>query len=207
MKRVFRRWRLTCAALSCALAIESAGAHQLVLTTGYANSREPQTGSSIDASHPLFRAGGGYAAGIRVDLEPPRVPILFGPSFLFWNNLTGDPDPNANASYFQIELGGRVAFRTRTVPTFYAGAGVGYTVSHGEVVAKVSGAKQDFDGNFPTALLQVGTKTRSTEGLNLLAEIAFQFGLDDPPGHEAVGPASVWMIQIGVALDLLAGSP
>lgn len=186
-------------------AVMPAHAHQLVLTTGYANSRTPKTGPEIDPSHRPFRAGGGYAFGIRMDLDAPRRPILFGPSFLFWNNQTGDPDPNANANYFQIELGGRISLRTRTVPLLYAGIGAGYTLSHGESVAKLDGSKLTFDGDFPTASLHFGVKSPSSTGLSILAEGSYHFGLDKPRGRQSVGPASAWLVQIGVGLDLLVG--
>jgi hypothetical protein len=178
-------------------------AHQLVLTTGYANSRTPSTGTDIDATNPPFRSGGGYTAGIRVDVQPPTRPLLFGPSFLFWNNQTGDPDPNANANYFQIELGGRFSLRTRTSPTLYAGVGAGYTLAHGEVVAKVDGSKTTYDGSFPTGSVHFGAKTASHDGISVLAEGSYQFGLEKPRGRQAVGPAKAWLIQIGVGFDIL----
>lgn len=183
----------------------SAQAHQLVLTTGYANSRTPETGPEIDANRKPFRAGGGYAFGIRMDIEAQQRPIVFGPSFLFWNNQTGDPDPNADANYFQIELGGRASLRTRTLPALYAGVGAGYTLSHGESVAKLDGSKLTFDGEFPTASFHFGVKSPSSTGLSILAEGSYHFGLDQPSGRQSVGPASAWLVQIGVGFDLLVG--
>ncbi|MBU1983025.1 hypothetical protein KJ815_01315 [bacterium] len=187
-------------------AVPSAQAHQLVLTTGYANSRTPETGTEIDVHNPPFRAGGGYAVGIRIDVEPPTRPIMFGPSFLFWNNLTGDPDPYADASYFQIELGGRLSARTRTLPTLYTGIGAGYTVSHGEKVAKLDGMKETFDGSFPTGSFHFGVKSHNQSGLSIVAEGSYHLGLDKPRGRQAIGPASAWLVQIGIGLDLLVGS-
>ncbi|MFZ5433804.1 MAG: hypothetical protein ACOZB3_08535, partial [Calditrichota bacterium] len=172
-------------------------------TTGYANSRTPEVGHDIDSGNRPFRAGSGYAVGIRVDVEPPHRPLMFGPSFLFWNNVTGDPDPNANANYFQIELGGRISSRTRTNPSLYAGVGAGYTLSHGEVVAKLDGSKQTFDGDFPSASVHFGFKSKNDSGLSLLGEGSFHFGLGEPRGRLAVGPAKAWLIQIGVGFDLL----
>lgn len=178
-------------------------AHQLVLTTGYANSRTPSVGPGIDEHHPLFRAGSGYAFGTRVDVDSPSRRVVFGPAFCFWNNLTGDPDPNANANYFQIELGGRVAARTRTIPSLYAGVGAGYTLAHGEVVELADGRKQTFDGEFPTGSLHFGVKSASPNGLAIIAEGSFHFGLEKPQRRLAVGPAAAWVVQIGVGFDLL----
>lgn len=192
---------LLLAGILCALPAVSA--HQLVLTTGYANSRTPQTGPGIERHPPLFRAGSGYAFGTRVDVVSPTRRVVFGPAFFFWNNLTGDPDPNANANYFQIELGGRVSLRTRSIPSLYAGAGAGYSLAHGEVVRLVDGSKRSFDGEFPSASLHFGVKSANPNGLAVIAEGSYHFGLEDPSRRLAVGPASVWVIQIGIGFDLL----
>ena len=174
---------------------------QIVATTGYANSRRPDApeGGSVDS---YFDAGGGYAVGVRVDVD--RELFWFGPSFLFWNNLTGDPHHNYNSNYFQIELGGRLSARTRTIPSLYGGIGLGYTVAHGEVVPKFEefGGELDFDGEFPTASIHVGARTPSkTHGIAILAEASYHVGLDTPTGDRAIGPAQAWLIQIGVGFD------
>jgi len=180
-------------------------AHQLVLMTGYANSRTPETGPGVDSRHSPFRAGGGYAFTVRADVDSRNRRFWFGPSLAFWNNLTGDPDPNANSSYLQLEFGGRLFVRTRSVPSLYGGVGAGYTFSHGEVIAKVDGSKQTFDGDFPTASVHFGVKSPGTTGLSVIAEGSYHFGLDQPTGRLAVGPAKAWLVQIGIGLDMLLG--
>ena len=180
-----------------------ARAHQLVLGVGYANSGEPEHGK--DLSSDIFDPGGGYAFSTRVDLQ--RQNFVFGPSFTFWNNLTGDPDPNSNASYLQLELGGRAGLRTRTIPEVYGGVGLGYTFAHGEFVPKFFGSKETFDGDFPTGSVHFGVKTPSrTYGVGLIGEASYHFGLDMPRGRDSVGPAKAFVIQIGFAFDIrLAG--
>jgi hypothetical protein len=178
-------------------------AHQLVLTAGYANSRRPETGSALLPNSP-FGSGGGWAAGIRVDIMPPQKPVMFGPSFLYWNNMTGDPDPNSVSRYFQIELGGRLSARTRTVPSLYGGMGVGYTFAHGTHEGVET--KEEFDGDFPTGSLHFGVKSLTQTEITVVAEGSFHFGLDDPSGRYSIGPAKAWLVQIGVGFDMLIGS-
>lgn len=181
-----------------AIFCKPAYAHHLVLSTGYANSQSPQTGIEVDRNS--FRSGGGYAFSTRMDIEKRNFWI--GPSFTFWNNLTGDPDPNANASYFQIELGGRLLYRTHTIPSLYGGVGVGYTFAQGQIKPKYVGDKEEFDGDFPTGSLHFGLKTPSqTTGLGFVAETSYSFGLDDPRGVRSIGPAKAWMISIGILFD------
>ncbi len=185
--------------LALILGAARADAHQLVASVGYANSSTPEHGSGV--SDYVFDAGGGYAAGLRVDLEKPH--FWFGPAFTFWNNLTGDPDPNANSSYFQAELGGRISARTHTIPAIYGGVGAGYTFSHGEFVPKFFGGKETFDGEFPTGSVHFGVKSPSqTYGLGLIAEASYSFPLGKPGGELAVGPARAFLIQIGFAFDI-----
>ena len=142
-----------------------------------------------------------------MDLE--REYFWFGPAFTFWNNLTGDPNPNANSSYFQAELGGRISARTSTVPSFFGGVGAGYTFSHGEFVPRYHGAKETYDGDFPTGSAHVGVKTPSrTYGIGLIGEASYHFGLAEARGRDSVGPARAFVIQIGFAFDIrLAGDP
>jgi hypothetical protein len=194
---------LWAAALFVALSA-SAQAHQLVLTAGYANSRRPDTGPALSPNSP-FQSGGGWAAGIRVDIMPPEKPVMFGPSFLYWNNLTGDPDPNSRARYFQIELGGRLSVRSRTVPTLYGGVGAGYTFAHGTHEPRWVGTKEEFDGDFPTGSVHFGIKSQTRTEVTVVAEGSFHFGLDHSSGRNSVGPAKAWLVQIGVGFDMLIG--
>ncbi|MBI5059555.1 hypothetical protein HZB60_07245 [candidate division KSB1 bacterium] len=190
------------------LCVELASAHDLVLSTGYANSGTPRVGSGVSQRNKPFRAGGGYAVGARADIESQQRNFMFGPSFLFWNNLTGDPDPNANASYMQIEFGGRFSARTRAYPCLYAGVGAGYTFAHGELKQKVFDPlpKQEYDGDFPTASVHAGFKTpTANDNLGLVGEFSYHFGLDDPSGRRTVGPARAFLIQIGLAFGIRAG--
>jgi hypothetical protein len=194
-------------AAGLAVATLPAGAHQFVLTTGYANSGTPDVGHGIDASHPPFGAGGGYAIGIRTDIYAPRSPLWFGPQFLYWNNLTGDPFQSIDATYFQIELGGRISVHSRsTDPVLYAGGGLGYTLAHGQNKSLIGEPLRTFDGDFPTASFHIGAKTRPTPEITLLAEGSYHFGLDHPRQRLSVGPANAFLIQIGVAFDMLLGS-
>jgi hypothetical protein len=184
--------------------IQLTEAHQLVLTTGYANSRTPEVGSGISRAYPPFRSGGGYAVGIRADIVPRLSPLSFGPAFLFWNNLTGDPDPNADATYFQIEMGGRASLHTPG-NSLYAGIGVGYSLSHGTVTAKADGSKTSYDGDFPTGSVHFGFRSPSSNGVSWLGEGSFHFGLEKATGRMTVGPAKAWLIQLGLGLDIISG--
>jgi hypothetical protein len=190
------------------LIVQSAWAHDLVLTTGYANSGTPHVGSGVSQSNKPFRAGGGYAVGARGDLVSNSRQFMFGPSFLFWNNLTGDPNPNANASYMQVEFGGRLSVRTRTYPCLYAGVGAGYTFAHGELKQKVydPSPTQQYDGDFPTGSVHAGFKTPTdNDKLGLVGEFSYHFGLDEPAGRVTAGPARAFLIQIGLAFGVRAG--
>lgn len=167
--------------------------------TGYASSSAPETGTGIGRDQ--FLAGGGYAFATRVDIQ--RRWLWFGPTVAFWNNLTGNPDPNADINYFQIELGGRLLAHTRTIPSLYAGVGAGYTFAHGKIIPKWYGNSDDFDGDFPTGSLHFGVKTPTrTTGLGIIAEGSYHFGLEDARGYRGIGPARAWLIQIGVVFDL-----
>jgi len=192
------------AAVLLALAA-SAQAHQLVLTAGYANSRRPDMGPAVSSSYSPFQSGGGWAAGMRVDIVPPGKPVVFGPSFLYWNNLTGDPDPNSQSRYFQIELGGRLSVRSRSIPSLYGGVGAGYSFAHGAHEPRWVGAKEEFDGDFPTGSVHFGVKSPTRTDVTVVAEGSFHFGLDHPSGRNSIGPAKAWLVQIGVAFDMLIG--
>jgi hypothetical protein len=175
-------------------------ASQIIVTTGYANSERPKAnGIVVDR---LFADGGGYAFGVRVDMQSPL--FWYGPSFLFWNNVTGDPDPGRNSTYFQVEVGGRLSVRTRTIPGLYAGVGAGYSLARGDIKTRYAdlGYDEAFDGEFPTASIHIGAKTPSrTTGIGVIAEASYHFGLDEPSSMTSIGPARAWMIQIGFALD------
>lgn len=181
-------------------------ANQLILTTGYANSGEPKTGPDVDSHYPPVLAGGGYAVGVRADIDHPRLPIWISPSFLFWNNVTGSPSGNERANYFQVEVGGRLLLHTRTVPALYGGVGAGYSFSHGTNTPRVGPDKMTYDGDFPTASVHFGVKSPTSPGLSVIAETSYHFGLDNATGHNALGPARAWLIQIGVAFDILSGA-
>ncbi|RPH95133.1 hypothetical protein EHM69_05340 [candidate division KSB1 bacterium] len=183
-----------------------AQAHQFVLTAGYANSRTPHVGEGISTQHPPIRSGGGWAGGIRIDVMPPNKPIMFGPSFLYWNNLTGDTDPNSQSRYFQIELGGRFSVRSRTMPALYAGVGAGYSFSQATREPRWVGAKEEYDGDFPTGSVHFGVKSKTRSDITVIAEGSFHFGLGEPAQSRSIGPAKAWLVQIGVAFDMLTGS-
>jgi hypothetical protein len=200
-------WRRLLAAAMLFIVASSAQAHQLVLTTGYANSSTPQTGADIDKRFPPVTAGGGFAVGVRADLDTPNQRMWISPSFLFWNNLTGAPADNIRVNYFQIELGGRVSVHTRTDPKFYAGIGAGYTLAHGDQIPRYAGDRLSFDGDFPSASFHAGVKIpNSSSGITILAEGSFHFGLAQAQGHNAIGPARAALIQIGVGFDLLTAA-
>lgn len=179
---------------------QQAFASHIVFTTGYASSRAPETPEGVS----FFADGSGWAAGARVDID--RSHFWFGPSFFFWNNITGDADQNRNSTYYQIELGGRLLYHTQEVPTFYIGGGLGYTLARGEVRERFDyaglGGEFDFDGEFPSAAVILGIKSPSrTNGIGVLAEGAYHFGLDEPTGRLAIGPARAWTVQLGVVFD------
>jgi hypothetical protein len=201
-----RSHRFVLIALLALLTFGSVQAHQLVLTTGYANSGTPKTGRDV-AFGRLFRAGSGYTFSTRVDVDAPRAPIWFGPQFLFWNNVTAAPNPSARANYFQIEFGGRASIHTRSDPTLYSGIGIGYTFAHGSTRDRSDGSTQTFDGDFPSASIHFGAKTSTTSGITVLGEGSYHFGLENASGPLAVGPARAWLVQIGIGFDLMLGHP
>jgi hypothetical protein len=185
-----------------------AQAHQLVVTTGYASSSTPKTGSGIDQNAPPVAGGGGFAVGVRVDLDNPSRRLWISPSFLFWNDLTGSPAHDFNANYFQIELGGRLSVHSRSVPMLYGGVGAGYTVAHCTVAPRyVSNVPTDtYDGNFPSASVHGGVKLPNpTSGITVLAEASYHLGLAQSRGFHSIGPARTALIQIGVGFDIVSG--
>lgn len=96
-----------------------------------------------------------------------------------------------------------MSYRTATVPDIFAGAGVGYSFSQGKYREKYfNGFEYTFDGDFPTASVHVGVKTDSrTNGIGVLGELAYQWGLDQPAGRQTIGPANAYLVQIGVFFD------
>jgi len=175
-------------------------AYHLVFATGYANSGTPDTGAGVERSS-LFQAGGGYTAHAR--FETDREHVFWGPSFLFWNNLTGGPTRGSRVNYFQIELGGRVSYRTASVPDFYAGGGVGYSFSQGTYREDYFEAiEYTFDGDFPTASIHAGVKTDGSQnGVGVVGELSYHWGLDQPANPQSIGPANAYLVQIGVFFD------
>jgi hypothetical protein len=143
---------------------------------------------------------------VRVDINSPTRPLWFSPCFLFWDNLTGATTANVRANYLQVEFGGRLSLHTRSMPMFYAGLGAGYSFAHGVEHNRAVGAESPaFDGNFPTASIHAGFKSRTgTSGIAWLAETSYHVGLENDNSYLAVGPARAWLIQIGVAFDLIA---
>jgi hypothetical protein len=181
----------------------SAQAYHLVAATGYANSGTPHTGPGIERSS-LFGAGSGYTAHARLEVERPHV--YWGPSFLFWNNVTGAPTSSSRVTYFQIELGGRLSYRMTSTPSTYIGAGLGYSFSQGKYEQRFfDGYSYTFDGDFPTASVHLGAKTdASRNGVGLVAELSYHWGLDEPTGRLTIGPANAYLVQIGVFFDSMA---
>lgn len=181
----------------------SAQAYHLVAATGYANSGAPDTGPGLVRSS-LFGSGSGYTAHVRLEVDRPHV--YWGPSFLFWNNVTGAPTTGSRVNYFQIELGGRLSYRMTNVPDTYLGAGVGYSFSQGTYRERFfEGYEYTYDGDFPTASLHLGAKTdASKNGVGVMCELSYHWGLDKPSGMRTIGPANAYLVQIGVFFDSMA---
>ncbi|MCB1059102.1 MAG: hypothetical protein KDB65_02625 [Calditrichaeota bacterium] len=185
------------------MASTSVHAYHLVAATGYANSGTPKTGPGLERNS-LFGSGSGYTAHLRLEVDRPHV--FWGPSFLFWNNLTGAPTSGSKVNYFQIELGGRISYRMTAEPDLYAGVGVGYSFSQGSYRERYFGGYEyTFDGDFPTASIHVGAKTDARQnGVGVLAELSYHWGLDEPAGRQTIGPANAYLVQIGVFFDSMA---
>ncbi|MCC6476157.1 hypothetical protein IT157_03805 [bacterium] len=186
---------------SLLLIAQGAFAYHFSITTGYANSGRPKTGEGLVEGE-LFDAGGGFTAGVRVEIEQPH--FYWGPSFLFWNNVTGSPNAGERANYFQIEMGGRASYRTATVPDIYTGVGLGYTVSHGAYHTGLYAANEtlEFDGDFPTASAHLGFRNDAkSNGVGVMGELYYHWGLDEPTGFRSIGPARAFLVQIGVFFD------
>jgi len=175
-------------------------AYHLGFATGYANSGTPDTGPGIERSS-LFQGGGGYTAHAR--FETVRDHVYWGPSFLFWNNMTGGTVRGTRVNYFQIEVGGRLSYRTASVPDFYGGMGVGYSFAQGTYRDDyIGGLEYTFDGDFPTASVHAGVKTDgSTNGIGIIGELSYHWGLDQPANPQSIGPANAYLVQIGVFFD------
>lgn len=178
----------------------SAHAYQLVFATGYANSGTPKTGEDV-ARGELFQGGSGYTANIR--LEAVRPKFYWGPAFLFWNNVTGNPTQSSRTNYFQIEVGGRASYRTATIPDFYAGLGLGYTFAQGSYEEKFFDAPSFVvDGEFPSASAHLGVRTDGRKnGIGAFGELSYHWGLAEPDAPRSIGPANAYLVQIGVFFD------
>lgn len=175
-------------------------AYHLILSTGYANSATPKTGTNVERGG-LFRAGSGYVGSFRFETVSPH--FFWGPSLLFWNNVTGNPTQSSRTNYLQLEVGGRVMYRTATVPDFYGGAGVGYSFAQGSYRERFFDAPTyTVDGDFPTASVLLGVKTdASKNGVGVLGELSYHWGLDEPSAPRSIGPANAYLVQIGVFFD------
>jgi len=177
-----------------------AHAYHLVLATGYANSGTPNTGTGVERSS-LFGPGSGYTAHFR--FETKTAHLYWGPSFLFWNNVTGNRTYDARTNYFQVEVGGRMSYRMTADPDLYAGAGVGYSFAQGKYKDRFfEGYDYTFDGDFPTASVHLGIKTDGRKnGIGVMGELSYHWGLDQPAGRNTIGPANAYLVQIGVFFD------
>lgn len=182
----------------------SAWAHDLVLMTGYAASEKPMMGPAV-LSHD-FSSGGGYAVGLRLDFAAtPR--IWLAPSLLYWDNITGGRSGIENSHYAQMQIGLRVLLHTWSVPALYFGGGVDFAATRGVVKAgriaspyNKGDVVREFDSDAPVGVVTAGFKGRAPQGLGVLAEVAYLFGLDEPTGQRRVGPASAVLLQIGIFL-------
>ena len=182
-------------------------ASQLVLTGGYAYSGAPHTGADVASGYHPVVAGSGFTFGVRADIDNPSRRWWFSPSFLYWSNLTGAPDPNSKVNYFQAEVGGRALIHTPNDPKFYGGVGLGYSLSHGVKTPKAGGDQETYDADFPSASLHAGVKTLNiASGISFLGELSYHFGLLHPHSHLAIGPANAILVQVGMGFDLLSGA-
>ncbi|MCB9366831.1 MAG: hypothetical protein H6508_06620 [Calditrichaeota bacterium] len=182
------------------LAAGRAQAYHFALTTGYANSTVPETAEGVERGE-LFKGGSGYVGAVR--FETARRHVYWGPSLLFWNNVTGNATQSSRTNYFQLEVGGRLSYRTATVPDFYAGAGLGYSFAQASYRERYFDAPSlTFDGDFPTASVHLGVKTdASRNGVGVIGELSYHWGLDEPSAPRSVGPAEAYLVQIGVFFD------
>ncbi len=191
-------------AICLLLFTHAAGAHDFVLMTGYASSQKPALGGAVDPHD--FSAGGGYVVGARLDLDVASH-VWIAPSLLYWDNITGGQSGTYNSNYSQMQLGARLLFHTMTLPMLYFGGGADFAATHGVVKAGrvVPGYGKgtivsEFDGEAPVGAVALGFKGNAPYGLGVLAEVAYQFGLDKPVGRRSIGPASVVLLQIGIFL-------
>jgi hypothetical protein len=196
--------REICLALAFLLYASAASAHDFLLMTGYASSQRPALGAAVDPHD--FSAGGGYVVGIRLDLDvAPHV--WFAPSLLYWDNITGGQSGTYNSNYSQMQLGARLLFHTRTLPMFYFGGGADFAATRGVVKAgrvvpgyNKGNTVSEYDGEAPVGAVALGFKGNAPNGIGVLAEVAYQFGLDQAAGRRSIGPASVVLLQIGIFL-------
>jgi hypothetical protein len=181
-----------------------ASAHDLVFFTGYAASEKPCSGALV-SSHD-FSSGGGYIVGGRLDFETSRR-IWIAPSILYWDNITGGQTGALNSHYSQFQIGARVFMHTLTFPKLFFGGGVDFAATQGAVKAGRIGPSYDkgetireFTGESPVGVVVAGFKGRAPNGIGVMADVAYHFGLDEPVGRQSVGPASVILLRIGFFL-------
>jgi hypothetical protein len=179
-------------------------AHDFVLMTGYATSRQPEMGAGVDPRD--FSAGGGYAVGARLDLSvAPHV--WLAPSVLYWDNITGGQNGRYNSHYAQMQIGARLLLHSWTLPMLYFGGGADFAATRGivKVERPVPGYNKgdivsEFDGEVPVGIITAGFKGPAPLGLGIMAEVSYLFGLGERLSYREMGPASAVLLQIGVFL-------
>jgi hypothetical protein len=181
-----------------------AHAHDLVIFTGYAASEKPSSGAFVAPND--FSSGGGYIVGGRLDFETSRY-IWIAPSLLYWDNITGGQTGLLNSHYSQFQIGARVLIHTLTVPKFFLGGGVDFAAAQGVVKAGRIGPTygkgetvREYTGEVPVGVVVAGFKGQAPNGIGIMADVAYHFGLDESVGRQSIGPASVIMLRIGFFL-------
>lgn len=88
-------------------------------------------------------------------------------------------------------------------PDLYTGVGVGYSFAQGAYRNRFfDGYEYTFDGDFPTASVHLGFKSDASEnGIGVVGELSYHWGLDEPNGRNTIGPAKAYLVQIGVFFD------
>ena len=182
----------------------AAHAHDFVLYTGYAASEKPNSGNLVSPND--FSSGGGYIIGGRLDFETSRH-MWIAPSLLYWDNITGGQTGLLNSHYSQFQVGARVIAHTTTIPKFFFGGGVDFAAAQGVVKAGNIGPTygkgdvvREFSGEAPVGIILAGFKGQAPNGIGILADVAYHFGLDEAVGRQSVGPASVILLRIGFFL-------
>ncbi len=184
--------------------VNVAHAHDFVLFTGYAASEKPKHGALVSSND--FSSGGGYVVGGRLDFETSRR-VWIAPSLLYWDNITGGQTGALNSHYSQFQIGARVLMHTLTFPKLFFGGGVDFAATQGAVKAGRIGPThgkgeiiREYTGEAPVGVVVAGFKGRAPNGIGIMADIAYHFGLDEPVGRQSIGPASVILLRIGFFL-------